>query len=84
MTPETSTRLAAASPRPENASSAGSRGAPAAVFALVQVYFAPTPPDGGPPSFLDSNPSDPMTPDLHTSNANRRRCGAYPEHAAHP
>src|SRR5471030_2449507 len=61
MTPEISTRLAAVSPRPEIASIAGSRSAPAA-NSPGPILFGTDPP-GGPPSFLDSNPSDPMTPD---------------------
>src|SRR6202035_3770781 len=61
MTPEISTRLAALSPRPEIASIAGSRSAPPE-NSPGPSRFGPDPP-GGPPSFLDSNPSDPMTPD---------------------
>src|SRR5258707_15389623 len=67
MTPEISTRLAAASPRPDSASSAGSRSAPAA-YSPGPSLFCPVPPDGGPPSFLDPNSSDPMTPDLTLQN----------------
>src|ERR1044072_10034992 len=63
MTPDISTRLAAASPSPENASTAGSRCAPV-VYSPGPTLFCPVPPDGGPPSFLDPNSSDPMTPDL--------------------
>src|SRR4030088_2800781 len=62
MTPEISTRLAALSPRPESASIAGSRSA-LPENSPGPTRFVPAPPDGGPPSFLDSNPSDPMTPD---------------------
>src|SRR6266496_6377188 len=79
MTPEISTRLAAASPRPDSASIAGSRSAPAE-NSLGPSLFCPVPPDGGPPSFLDSNPSDPMTPDPTHSNAVHCRCRG-PEHA---
>src|SRR5580704_12771773 len=61
MTPEISTRLAA-SPRPESTSSAGSRSAPPENSPGPSMFF-PVPLDG-PPSFLDSKPSDPMTPDL--------------------
>src|SRR5580704_14595443 len=60
MTPEISTRLAAVSPRPDSASSAGSR---ALENSPGPSLFDPAPPGGEPPSFLDSNPSDPMTPD---------------------
>src|SRR5882672_5923511 len=60
MTPLISTRLAALSPRPDNASIAGSRSAPTE-YSLCPSLFGP--PLGGPPSFLDSKPSDPMTPD---------------------
>src|SRR5262245_33392551 len=63
MTPDISTRLAAASPSPESASTAGSRCAPAA-YSPGPSLLCPVPPDGGPPSFLDPNSSDPMTPDL--------------------
>src|SRR6266404_1520840 len=62
MTPEISTRLAAASPRPENASIVGSRPALPANSPGPRRLCA-VPPGGEPPSFLDSNPSDPMTPD---------------------
>src|ERR1700722_4097755 len=60
MTPEISTRLAAVSPRPDSASRAGSR---ALENSPGPSLFDPAPPGGEPPSFLDSNPSDPMTPD---------------------
>src|SRR5262249_33979981 len=56
------TRLAAASPRPEKASAAGSRGV-LSEYSPGPSLPCPAPPDGGAPSFLDSNPSDPMTPD---------------------
>src|ERR1700730_114434 len=62
MTPEISTRLAALSPRPENASTDGSRSLPAD-NSPGPSRFGPVPPGGKPPSFLDSNPSDPMTAD---------------------
>src|SRR4029453_19548990 len=69
MTPDISTRLAAASPSPENASTAGSRCAPA-VYSPGPSLFCSVPPDGGPPSFLDPNSSDPMTPALpHSKKA---------------
>src|SRR5712664_2609669 len=61
MTPLISTRFAALSPRPDNASIAGSRSAPTE-YSLCPSLFGPLL-DGGPPSFLDSKPSDPMTPD---------------------
>src|SRR6266576_363907 len=85
MTPLISTRLAAASPRPESASIAGSRPLANSLgpslsltslsltsLSLISLsltslsapsLLGPVPLDGGPPSFLDSNPSDPMTPD---------------------
>src|ERR1700742_2894346 len=70
MTPEISTRLAALSPRPENASIAGSRSPENSLGASPSCPILPCPsrldpaaPGDGPPSFLDSNPSDPMTPD---------------------
>src|ERR1700692_2058060 len=62
MTPLISTRLAAASPRPESASIAGSRSTPAE-NSLEPSLLGPVALDGAPPSFLDSKPSDPMTPD---------------------
>src|ERR1700730_17664023 len=61
MAPLISTRLAAASPRPESASIAGSRSTPAE-NSLEPSLPGPVKPDGAPPSFLDSKPSDPMTP----------------------
>src|SRR5262245_14906016 len=79
MTPDISTRLAAASPSPDNASTAGSRCAPV-VYSAGPSLFCPVPPDGGPPSFLDPNSSDPMTPDLTLQNAAGCRPSG-PEHA---
>src|SRR6202012_1969160 len=61
MTPEISTRLAV-SPRPDNASSGASR--PVLPGKSPDPSRLPdVPPDIGTP-FLDSNPSDPITPDL--------------------
>src|SRR6516162_4218859 len=60
MTPEISTRLAA-SPMPDTASMAGSRDAPPEK-SPVPRRFGPVP-AAGTPTFLDSNPSDPITPD---------------------
>src|SRR5207344_3382361 len=62
MTSDISTRLAAESPSPDKASTAGSRCAPVA-YSPGPSLFCPVPPDGGPPSFLDTKSSDPMTPD---------------------
>src|SRR5262249_24600697 len=61
MTPDISTRLAA-SPMPDSASIAASRDA---VLPNSPAPRRPcdVPPDTG-PVFLDSNPSDPITPDL--------------------
>src|SRR4051794_17634101 len=61
MTPLISTRLAAASPRPAKASTAASRSAPENSFG--PSLEGPVPLGAAPPAFLDSNPSDPMTPD---------------------
>src|SRR5437868_3774080 len=61
MTPLISTRLAAASPRPANASPAASRSAPENSFG--PSLEGPAALGAAPPGFLDSNPSDPMTPD---------------------
>src|SRR6266702_2851887 len=63
MVPAISTRFAALSPKPESASIAGSRAEPEENSCGPPPLFGPAPPSGGPPSFLDSNPSDPMTPD---------------------
>src|SRR5262245_41603982 len=80
MTPDISTRLAAASPRPDNASTAGSRCAPV-VYSPGPILFCPVPPGGGPPSFLDPNSSDPMTPDLTLLKKAARCRRSGPEHA---
>src|SRR5689334_19016801 len=80
MVPEISTRLAAASPRPEKASSAASRDTPPA-YSPGPSLFCPAPPADGPPSFLDSNPSDPMTPDP-THQLRLVHAATNPEHAA--
>src|SRR5580704_12800005 len=70
MTPLISTRLAALSPRPDSASIAGSRSPEKSPGANLSELSLPCPsrldpatPGDDPPSFLDSNPSDPMTPD---------------------
>src|SRR6266571_3027426 len=78
MTPDISTRFAALSPRPENASIAGSRSAPAE-NSPGPGLFCPAPPDGGPPSFLDSKLSDPMTPDpTHVGGPSSARLSRNP------
>src|SRR6516225_7999696 len=61
MTPEISMRFAA-SPRPDSASSAASRPVLPG-NSPDPSRLADVPPDTGTP-FLDSNPSDPITPDL--------------------
>src|ERR1700750_7386 len=60
MTPEISTRLAA-SPKPDSASIASREAPPPNSPAPRRLCGVP--PDTGTP-FLDSNPSDPITPDL--------------------
>src|SRR3954452_9604244 len=80
MTPAISTRLAAASPSPDNASKAASRSA-LAEYSTGPSLFCSVPPDGGPPSFLDSNQSDPMTPDPTLETIRFATAAAEPEHA---
>src|SRR5438309_6946821 len=79
MTPAISTRLAAVSPSPEIASSAGSRSAPPD-NSPVTTPLGPAPTNGL-PSLLDSLPSDPMTPDP-TPFAARHFDATAPEHAS--
>src|SRR4029453_15098971 len=80
MTPDISTRLAAASPSPDNASTAGSRCAPV-VYSPGPSLFCPVPPDGGTPTFLAPNSSAPCTPGpTHSKKAVHRRHRG-PEHA---
>src|SRR5579871_5349210 len=62
MVPVISTRLAV-SPNPEIASIAGSRAALPG-YSPDPIRFAAVPATKGPAPFLDSNPSDPINPDL--------------------
>src|SRR5579883_2038983 len=78
MVPVISTRLAV-SPNPEIASIAGSRAALPG-YSPDPIRFAAVPPTKGPAPFLDSNPSDPINPDL-THHAVRRAAQRYRIHA---
>src|SRR4051794_9762143 len=85
MTPLISTRLVAASPRPAKASTAASRSAPENSFG--PSLEGPAPLGGAPPGFLDSNPSDPMTPDptphLRRCHLSRQRRNTRPSMTIH-
>src|SRR5271163_2417972 len=80
MTPEISTRLAV-SPMPEIASRAGSRGA-TPEYSPAPSRVGAAPPDTG-PSFFDSNPSDPINPDLTHHFAVHRALRRYRNTRSH-